>query len=170
MWGISWKSLIALCPQYTFSTCVCSPLIASGIDSRTTFFRMSLFWSFIQNNHWKGSTWNWSVFLPCLREMKSLATVRGFQQVRFLCWFLLHFTNPELYMWNPHCKNCPSPLSNIRSCFSLSEGWFFIFPSHPAVSNICGQQRTFACQCFFGCKWRHQKASMASFPVFCRGR
>lgn len=135
MWGISWKSLIAVYPQYTFSTCVCSPLIASGIDSRTTFFRMSLFWSFIQNNHWKGSTWNWSAFLPCLREMKTSATVRGFQQVRFLCWFLLHFTNPELSMWKPHCKSCSSPLSNTSSA-SLKDDFSSSPPSTPVTSVV----------------------------------
>lgn len=124
MWAISWKSLIAVYPAYTFSTCVCSPLIASGIDFRTTFFRMSLFWSFIQNNQWKGSVWNWSAFLPCLREIKALATVRGFQQVRFLYWFLLYFTNPKFSMWNTHCKSCCSPFSNIRSHFCLSKGDF----------------------------------------------
>lgn len=166
MWGISWKSLIAVYPQYTFSTCVCSPLIASGIDSRTTFFRMSLFWSFIQNNHWKGSTWNWSAFLPCLREMKTLATVRGFQQVRFLYWFLLQSFQcgtPSVKAALLLCQILGLAPASLKDDFSSS------LPTQHS-SNIYGQQRFFTCHCFFGCKGRHQKASMAPFPVFCRGR
>lgn len=117
--------MTAVYPQYTFPTCVCSPLIASGIDSTTTFFRTLLFWSFIQNNQWKNSIWTWSALLPCLRKIKTSATVRGFLQVRSLHCFLLHFVNPGFSVCSSHSKTCCSPLSNIRSFFSPSTVWPF---------------------------------------------